>query len=385
MDNLDSIRSGQSDAVDAYEAVREFHALVAQPNTALVIFFCSNGYDLKLIADEMRRLFVGIQVIGCTTAGELGSTQTIEHTLSGVSFSSSDFTAVSDRLSDLEQFKITTGSSFVESLLQRLESQSPQANADNSFAFMLIDGLSRREELVTYVLQNQLGHFQLFGGSAGDGLDFRKTDVYFDGAFYSDSAVLVLIHTRLPFTLFKSQHFVAGNERIVVTKADAPHRMVSEINGLPAAKEYARLVGINQDELDPMRFASSPLVVVIDNTNYVRSIQKANPDGSLTFFCAIEEGVVLRIAKGVNFMQSLEDTMTQIRQKIGPPQLVLGCDCILRKLEQNQSTDLRQKVKKVFQRNNIIACSTYGEQFHGVHINQTLVGVAIGKHSTVKK
>lgn len=37
--------------------------------------------------------------------------------------------------------------------------------------------------------------------------------------------------------------------------------------------------------------------MIINGENYVGGIQKSNPDGSLTFFCAIEEGVVLRVAK----------------------------------------------------------------------------------------
>ena len=66
------IRTSQSSASDPREAVREFHAGVVQADTVLVVFFCSIEYDLDAIADEMRRLFDGIPVVGCTTAGEIG-------------------------------------------------------------------------------------------------------------------------------------------------------------------------------------------------------------------------------------------------------------------------------------------------------------------------
>ena len=164
---------------------------------------------------------------------------------------------------------------------------------------------------------------------------------------------------------------------MVVTDADAERRLVKEINGLPAAQEYARVLGLDAGGLDPMRFATSPVVVLIDGTTYVRSIQKANPDGSLTFFCAIENGVVLRSAKGVDLLKNLEEAFSKIRAEIGPPQLVLGCDCVLRKLEILQSPQ-KDRVVEVFQKNNTIGFNTYGEQFNGVHINQTLVGIAIG-------
>jgi hypothetical protein len=362
-------------------AVREFHAGVTQPDTALVIFFCSMEYDLEVLAEEMRRLFSGIQVVGCTTAGEIGPAGYREHSLTGASFPANSFNAVSGRIDCLRQFKIAEGQAFVQELLQSLESQAPQAKPDNSFALLLIDGLSMREEAVTRALQNALGKLPLVGGSAGDGANFDGTYVYFEGRFHSDSAILILAATRLPFTLFKTQHFIATDERLVVTEADTALRIVKEINGLPAAQEYARVLSIDAHDLVPKRFAAWPVVVLIDGTNYVRSIQKANPDGSLTFFCAIENGLVLRVAKGVDLVENLEQAFSQIRAEIGTPQLVLGCDCILRKLEIYQSS-LTDRVGEVFMHNNTIGFNTYGEQFHGVHINQTLVGIAIGTDRT---
>jgi hypothetical protein len=377
VENRTRIRRAQSCATDAREAAREFHAAVAQPEMALVMFFCSSEYDLEVLAEEMGRLFAGVQVIGCTTAGEIGPEGCRDHSITGASFPAGTFAAASGRIDGLQQFEIARGQSLVQDLLQRLESLEPGADANNSFAFLLIDGLSVREEPVTSALQGALGKFPLVGGSAGDGLNFGTTHVYFDGGFHADSAVLVLVTTPLPFRTFKAQHFVPTEQRVVVTAADAERRIVMELDGRPAVEEYARLAGTGIANLDPLRFAASPVVVLIDGTNYVRSIQKANPDGSLTFFCAIEEGVVLRVARGEDLEENLEQSFAGIRAAIGPPQLVLGCDCILRKLEIVQS-GLVERVEAVFRDNNVIGFNTYGEQFHGVHVNQTLTGVAIG-------
>jgi hypothetical protein len=348
---------------------------------ALVLFFCSNEYDLDVLAGEMRALFPGVQVEGCTTAGEIGPAGYREHSLTGVSFAGSSFHAVSGHIDHLQQFKLATGQVLVQGLLQRLEGHAPQAGAENSFALLLIDGLSMREEPVTRALQSALGRLPLVGGSAGDGMNFGVTHVYHEGRFDTDSAILILVTTRFPFRLFKTQHFVATKERLVVTEADTERRVVKEINGLPAAQEYARILGVNAIDLAPDRFAAWPVVVLIDGTNYVRSIQKANPDGSLTFFCAIENGLVLRVANGVDLVENLEQAFAQIRAEIGRPQLVLGCDCILRKLEISQ-TSLTDRVGELLMRNNTIGFNTYGEQFRGVHVNQTLVGIAIGEDLT---
>lgn len=327
------ILQAYSSATDAREAALEFYASVAQPEMALAMFFCSSDYDLNVLAAELRRLFAGIQVVGCTTAGEIGPDGYRERGLAGVSFSAEAFTAVSGYIDHLQQFEISGGQALGQRLLQELELKAPQANVENSFALMLIDGLSMREESVARVLQGAIGDVPLTGGSAGDGLDFGRTYVYVDGSFRSDCACLTLITTPLPFMVFKTQHFVATDQRMVITEADSARRVVTEINGLPAAQEYARLLGVDERELTPGRFASSPLVVLIDGNNYVRSIQGVNSDGSVTFYCAIEEGLVLRVARGVDLIENLEEAFAAIRSKIGPPQLVIGCDCVLRRLE----------------------------------------------------
>lgn len=372
------IRTSHSCASDAREAVREFHAGVAQAEMVLVVFFCSIDYDLDTVADEMRLLFSGIPVVGCTTAGEIGPAGYRGQSLAGASFPAGVCTAVTGHLDGLRHFEMARGQAFAQSLLQRLETMSAGADQHNSFAFLLIDGMSVREEPVTRSLQNALGRISMFGGSAGDDLKFASTQVYHDGRFHGDSAVLILVTTTLPFRIFKTQHFVSTDERMVVTEADAEKRIVREINGLPAAQEYARLVGVDVNDLDPMRFAASPVVVLIDGVDYVRSIQKANPDGSLTFYCAIEEGLVLRVARGVDLVDNLVQTFRRIESDIGRPQVVFGCDCILRQLEISQC-GLKDHVAEVLCEYNTVGFNTYGEQYAGVHVNQTFTGIAIGK------
>jgi len=375
--NKVNIRRGQSSATDARQAVAEFHAAVVQPNMELVIFFSSSQYDLEVLAKEMNRVFSGVQVVGCTTAGEIGPNGYCSHSLTGVSFSSSSFVTVDGLLEHLNDFDATKTNSFAQNLLQRLESKIPNMDTKNCFAFMLIDAMSMREEPVAFTLQHTLGKIPLFGGSAGDDQKFKKTQVYSNGQFHSNSAILVIVNTSLPFKLFKTQHFVPTNERLVVTEANPDQRIVNELNGFPATKEYARLIGVESAELNPLHFADSPVVVMIDGTDYVRSIQKTNTDGSLKFYCAVENGIVLRVAHGVNLIKNLEQALAKIKKEIGPMQLVLCCDCILRNLEISRNNTKKQ-VEKIFLDNNTIGFCSYGEQFRGVHVNQTLTGCAIG-------
>jgi hypothetical protein len=375
------IRTAQSCASDPREAVEEFFAGVAQPDMSLVVFFCSSAYDRDALAAEMARRFSGVQTIGCTTAGEIGPAGCVDGSLTGASFSAGACTAVTRSIEGLQQFEIGDGHAVARDLLEELDGVAPARADRRRFAFLLVDGLSAREELLAYSVQETLGEIPVVGGSAGDGLSFASTHVYAGGRFRSDGAVLALISTPLRVKTFKTQHFVPTEERLVVTEADPSRRVVKEINGLPAAEEYARLLGVRVGDLAPIHFAASPVVVLIDGANYVRSIQKANPDGRLTFYCAIERGVVLREATGMDLVTNLEQALARVRAEVGEPELVLACDCILRKLEIAE-TGLGAAVNDILRRHNAVGFNTYGEQFCGVHVNQTLTGVALGSGPT---
>ena len=129
-------------------------------------------------------------------------------------------TAVVGHLDDLRGFSIAEGVAFARGLRRRLEDEAQQADAHNTFAFLLVDGLFGHEEQLAHALQEGLGDIPLVGGSAGDSMSFASTYIYRDGDFASGSAVLVLIATPLPFIEFKTQHFEPTDERLVVTEAD---------------------------------------------------------------------------------------------------------------------------------------------------------------------
>lgn len=373
-----SIRIGQSLSKNPHHAVLELYEAINQPDAALVVFFCSSYYDLDAIAREINSFFPNQRVIGCTTSGEIGPGGYTEHTISGFSLAADGFKVASGFIDDLHHINIDKGHTFVDSLLQQLEAQT-LVSFENSFAFLLVDGLSLREEPTARILQDALGQIPLFGGSAGDDLQFKKTWVFSEGAFRTDCAALILINTLYPFKLFKAQHFVCGIEKLVVTQADPLKRIVKEINGYPAVKEYSRIVNLPVEKLNPIQFSAHPLVIRINGVDYVRSIQKLNPDGSLTFYCAIDNGLVFMAAHGIDLIKNLEDTLSDVYKAIGgKPQLLIACDCILRTLE-IQRMGLKNDVERIFQENNVVGFSTYGEQYKGIHINQTITGLAIGE------
>ncbi|WP_026259350.1 nitric oxide-sensing protein NosP [Uliginosibacterium gangwonense] len=374
----EKIKTGCSYIGTASEAVVEVAAQIRQNASALILFFCSSAYDLDAVADALSKQFPHDRVVGCTTAGEIGPMGYLNRGLVGISFAADSFAIAVDTIDGLSEFEIGQGQALTKSLIAQLEARGVVPTSSTSFALLLIDGLCMREEPVTYALQSGLGPIPLIGGSAGDDLQFKKTWVFYGGEFRSDRAVVILMDTHIPFRPFRNQHFAPGAERVVVTAADASRRIVYEINGLPAVEEYARLINVAAEQLVPSMFATWPVVVMIDGTDYVRSIQQANADGSLSFYCAIEDGLILRVAQSTDMVTKLERFFDDARSQIGEFQAVLTFDCILRRLEAERS-GLKDAMSACLKKSHAVGFNTYGEQYCGVHVNQTLTGIAFGK------
>lgn len=379
MNNQDklSIRKGASQSTDPAIAAKELFESLDQPDISLALFYCSPEYDIKQLGVELNRYFSKINLIGCTTAGEITPDGYLSGSITGVSVASKDFTVVTKRINHLSNFEMSQGEELAHAVTQEMESLGKQADGTKTFGFLLIDGLSTQEEAVISSIYRSLRDIELFGGSAGDGVRFEQTYIYHEGAFHKDIAIFTLMNTNQPFTVFKTQHFIDSDAKMVVTEADPAHRIVTEINGEPAAQEYARMVGLEVDKLTPQIFSAHPVVVQVGGQHFVRSIQKVNEDESLSFFCAIDEGIVLTVAKGIDMVENLKSLFVDVREKVGKPQLVLGCDCILRNLELNQE-GLRDEISELMTENNVIGFATYGEQYNAMHVNQTFTGVAIG-------
>ncbi len=79
--------------------------------------------------------------------------------------------------------------------------------------------------------------------------------------------------------------------------ADPAQRVVHEINGEPAADAYAEMLGVELDELNSDLFSKNPIMLRNGDDYYIRSLRSVNADHSLSFFCAMEQGLVLTIGK----------------------------------------------------------------------------------------
>ncbi len=354
-----------------------FAALAAQraegAGFALVALFVSPEGDPQAIAAAAAQAFPEAVVIGATTAGEISSEGYTEQEIVALGLSDRHFAARAGLIRDLANLEAATASRAAVAVRAELARMCPQW--EREFAWLIADGLARREDLLLSGLRLGLGAVPLFGGSAGDGLDFRRTVVIAEGAAHENAAVVAVLRTRCPIRVFKLDHFTPTEAKMVVTEADPERRAVREINAERADLEYARLVGCAPEQLSAAVFASHPVVVMVGGHHHVRAIQRVEPNGEITFLSAIDEGLVLTLAEPTDIGRHLEATLGALSRPIRP-EAIIGCDCILRRVEVEQAQRSRE-ISGILARHRVVGFNTYGEQFHSVHVNQTLTGVAI--------
>lgn len=340
---------------------------------AFVILFVTNSIDFYQFAKEANSRLNAEHIIGTSTAGEICRDGYVENKVVALAFPKSHFQAdvlFIDDLIGMDSFKV---SGDVLSLKQGLNSYTE--NFPNDWAFLLVDGLSRCEDTLVSYISPALGRTELFGGSSGDGMNFKSCPIFYNEHAKTNAAMLMIVRTKCRVKIFRKDHLYASDKKLVVTGALPSERLVTEINAVPAAREYARIVGIDPDQLSPFIFAAHPVVVRLGNEHHVRAIQKVENNGDLRFFSAIDEGIVLTIANAENISEHLTRILEGL-SKDKKPDLILTCECILRKLEAEHVQEINSMSKQI-SRHEVYGFLTYGEQHNMMHVNQTITGIAI--------
>lgn len=335
---------------------------------AVVILFASPQADIRRLAREAA--FGDAPVIGCTTAGEISAAGYAEGEVVAVGLPAAHFAADPILIPDLRALAALDLIGGLIRARQGLARARPEW--EHEFAFLMVDGLSIREDELASALASGLGPVPLFGGSAGDGTRFKETFILYRGEVLQNAAVVTMFRSDCRVKVFNLDHLLPTAQRMVVTEADPARRSVRRINAEPAAWEYARLLGKDPAQLTTFTFAAHPVVVRIGGKHHVRAIQQVAENGDLVFFSAIDEGVVLTLAEPSDMVAHLERELSAL----GQPEAILACDCILRRMEA-QEKQKAGAVSALLRRFGVVGFSTYGEQLNSMHVNQTMTGVAI--------
>lgn len=338
---------------------------------ALVYFFASPEADLDALCTRAARQFPQAAICGCSTAGEITGDGYAEGQVVGFAFPRAGFDVELVIIEDLDRLDARA---LIAELHRARQSLGRRAfDHRHECAVLLVDGLSGQEDTLVASLSGGLGPVPLVGGSAGDGTAFRRTFVHAGGRLLNRGGVIALLRSHCTIRPFSLDHLVPSEARMVVTRADPERRTVARINDEPAAREYARLLGLRVEQLSPYIFAAHPVLVRAGGRHHVRAIQCVGPEESLQFFAAIAEGLVLTIAEPTDIAAHLQQELGRFARET-VPSAILGFDCIFRRIEA-EGRQRGREVSDILAQHRVAGFSTYGEQTGAMHVNQTLTGL----------
>ena len=374
---------GRSLSTDAARAVAEATEGwdVPEEGLDLLIAFASTQQNPDDIARTLSERFPDVPVIGCTSTGE---SLRGEHSNGALVVAGLITPRMQWSVTLLENLSAASEDDVqraADALFTGVGLERDDLEPGRSFCLMFVDGLRRKEEWLSAALADALDGVPLVGGSAGDDLKFQQTKVFHGGKAYTDAGVLAIARSDDgDFSLIKHQHYTATERRVVITRCDPTTRVVYEIDGYPATEAYARALDVEPSELNSELSSMNPITLSVNGELYVRSVQSIDVDaGTITFYCAVEDGMVLHVGGHHDMPTELERDLASLLQDGKKRKFMLACNCILRALEADKlghNPRIAEIVDGVSERS--IGFDTYGEQFDGLHINQTLVAVAMG-------
>lgn len=375
---MKSILQAYSDLENEKLALDAIKCSLSSHVSSLNILFVSPDYNLNLISDILSDNFSS-NTIACTTSGIISEDGFKEKAIQAISFNRNNFKV---ELLEIDLDVDLTGEGILNlkhNFDQLLENVSTYRKKSKSFGILLVDGMSIKEEPLVSVVSEFLKGIPLVGGSAGDHLRFDETRTFFDKSFESNKAIVAILTTDVPFEVFKLDHFKSTDKRLVVTEANPNERVVTEIDGYPAADYYAKLLNKDFKDVENLDFSNNPLALKIGNNSFIRSIQTINEDKSLKFYCAIDKGIVLSIADKLDIIEHTDDYFKKMNEKLNGITFTLLFECVLRKIEiENLPEHEKESIINIYKNYNAFGFHTYGEQYSGIHVNQTITGISFG-------
>lgn len=357
------------------DVANEILANVNCDEIELLLFHTSTLFDLDTVAKEISARFPHVNIVGCTSAGEFNKNGYGTEKLLAVAFLKNEFSIATALVPNLGEVNFDEAHDIASGLRRALQGRERRYDTEQHFVISVLDGLTRHEEHFLETFATAFGNIPHLGGSAGDDLKLEATYVFYNGEFHRDAAVLLLVGTGKPFTVFSIDHINSPVSKLVVTHADPESRTVYEINGEPAAQYYASLLGMKAEDLTPDVFSMFPLAVMVGGKYFIRSIQKVDlATNGITFYCAVDIGIILTFVQLGDCIEALESKLDKLRAQLGEPEFVYACDCFLRRLEIQQGKN-DHEIRRLQQRYNVAGFNAYGEHIHSVHLNQTFTGV----------
>lgn len=333
------------------------------------LIFFSSFYDKSRLSNEIRE-HIKCDIYGCSTSGEIGTEDINGKTIVCIAYLKKSFSHKLNIINSLSNLNS-------EDLIIFSKTLHADNKYKNRFRIFLCDGLSHEEDRIVKAVNCNDPSIPIVGGSAADNLLFENTFLIVNNHIITNAAVVISVSTDLPFYTFKSEHVLKLEKKLHISKANRRENTVYEINGKNAVTAYAEAIGYKVKDIDSQIFFKYPLSYTEDGEVYVRSIQKINNDGSIAFYSPVDVGKDLYLSRTGNYINSLDRLFDEVNMCLIDVQSILCFECVLRKIE-ILDLNLKDRAIQNYKNNSCAGFYTYGEQYNGMHMNQTLTGIAFG-------
>jgi hypothetical protein len=271
----------------AEELIGQCKARLAGTVPKAGLLFAAIEFDHQVLLDEINRAFPGLELIGCTTDGEISSELGFrEDSATLILFVSDtvDITAGVGR----ELSKDLTGA-----CRSAVESACAKTGKPPRLCLSTPEGLTAEGHLVTDTLQQIVGpEIPIFGALAGDQWRLKQTFQFCGGEVLSDAIPVLIFSGDFRFSYGVSFGWHEVGEVGRVTRAAGA--TVHEIDGAPAIEFYRKYLG-------PGAKPSVELPLAIlderDGIEYLRA-SWGNIDettGSVDMLASVPEGARVRL------------------------------------------------------------------------------------------
>lgn len=306
----------------------------------------------------------------------MGATTIVEITKSGAEKTGllavgieSGITCSADVLEDADTYPIK----YVDRIKKCV---SAMGSRQNSVCLEFTTAFRCAEESVLATLNSVLlkENIPVFGGTAGDDTSGVKTCVALNGRVYENSAVFALIHNEHGAIHFFRENIykpITGNT-LIATKVDYIKRTVMEYNHEPAAKVFARELGVAENAIGNY-LDTNPMGRVVGDEMYIAANCAVGNQHDMTYHARIYNNSKVVALEPDDYRQVNKETMDAIRQEVPHPSFAIMCHCLARTLLFDAEGYMQEYAKTMGSvLGDYVGFSGYGEQMGRHQFNQTM-------------
>lgn len=389
-----SIKVGFSQNRNEALAVEEIYSQIKQDGIKFVIFFVPAPYNQLAINKYFReKIPFPVPILGCSSLRVKVPMVKITENITPNGFKEAivAMSIASDGIKASVRLMRNIRKNWEEEAKTALFETSKDLDIDPKntdpkryFGILLCDALSEREEYILESLYTRSNLFFIGGGSCGrhsllTGL--KPGFIHTREGVFNDAAAIVLVRSDIPFKIDMATSVVPTKTKVKITKAK--DRRVYEINGKPAAKEYARLLGVPKFILGTKQignywlFTDHPFGLMVKDRAFIRDV--AWREGNVLMMgCNAKEGEELYLMKRKDIVISTKKMINRINSELGEISGILAFQCGYRFFEAHRE-DKSEELFKVLNVAPIIGLNSYGEYYGWASLAQTLTVLAFGK------